>query len=303
MHHAIIDLGTNTCNLLIASTEGKQYKILYSGKEGVKLGKEGINQNILSPEAFERAAKAISSHLQIINRYAVDEIIAIATSAVRDAVNRDEFARYIFEKTGLSLTIISGEEEAEYIFKGVRLAFGTMGNSLILDIGGGSNEFILTHGSTFMWRKSFPIGMSRIISRFPISDPISSDEIQAIEKYFDKELEPLWERLDNANVRRLIGCSGAFDTIADIIDNVLPDTKFRVTQEIKLEEFNAVSEEIICSTTAQREKMSSLEPLRIEMIVPSCIFIRFILNKLSITEIIQTGFSLKEGVLYTKINY
>ena len=302
MHHAIIDLGTNTCNLLIASTEGKQYEIIYDGKEGVKLGKEGINQNILTPDAFERATKAISNHLQTINRYPVDEIIVIATSAVRDAVNRDEFASYIFEKTGLSLTIISGEEEAEYIFKGVQLAFGELNNSLILDIGGGSNEFILTQGNTSVWRRSFPIGMSRIISSFPISDPITNDEIQAIEEYFDKVLEPLWKRMHSVEIQQLIGCSGAFDTLADLVDNVPAASKFRVTQYINIDDFNAVSEKIISSTTAQREKMASMEPLRIEMIVPSCIFMRFILNKLSITEIVQTGYSLKEGVLYTKIN-
>ena len=302
MHHAIIDLGTNTCNLLIASTEGKQYEIIYDGKEGVKLGKEGINQNILTPDAFERATKAISNHLQTINRYPVDEIIVIATSAVRDAVNKDEFARYIFEKTGLSLTIISGEEEAEYIFKGVQLAFGELNNSLILDIGGGSNEFILTQGNTSVWRRSFPIGMSRIISSFPISDPITNDEIQAIEEYFDKVLEPLWKRMHSVEIQQLIGCSGAFDTLADLVDNVPAASKFRVTQYINIDDFNAVSEKIISSTTAQREKMASMEPLRIEMIVPSCIFMRFILNKLSITEIVQTGYSLKEGVLYTKIN-
>ena len=302
MYHAIIDLGTNTCNLLIANIKGKQYEILYNGKEGVKLGREGINLNILTSEAFERTAKAILNHLQIIKRYPVNEITFIATSAVRDATNKDKFVNYIFEKTGLLMTIISGQEEADYIFKGVLLAFVTMDDSLILDIGGGSNEFILTQGISPVWRESFPLGMSRIISRFPISDPIKSDEIQAIEEYFDKGIESLWKRLYSIRVQQLIGCSGAFDTLADLIDNVPASTKFRVTQNINICDFNDVSEKIIRSTTAQREKMVSMEPLRIEMIVPSCIFIRLILKKLSIKEIVQTGFSLKEGVLYTKIN-
>jgi exopolyphosphatase/guanosine-5'-triphosphate,3'-diphosphate pyrophosphatase len=303
MRLAIIDLGTNTCNLLIAKVEGKRYNILYQGKEGVKLGKGGINKNMLTTEAFQRAETALKKHLQIISRFQATEVKTIATSAVRDAVNQREFAAYLQKKTGLKLTVISGEEEAAVIFKGVKMAFGQIpGKSLILDIGGGSNELILPEHNEIVWKKSFPLGMARIIEQFHISDPLNPEEAEAIEAYFDHGLATLWSQLDGKTIDCLIGCSGAFDTLADLLDETPPGTKFRITQDIGITDFEQISCQVIRSTADQREKMTGMDPLRLEMIVPSFIFIRLITKRLNIRKISQTGFSLREGVLYEQIN-
>ena len=303
MRLAIIDLGTNTCNLLVANTEEGKYEILYQGKEGVRLGKGGINKNMLTPEAFQRAETALKKHLQIMNRFQVTEVKTIATSAVRDAVNQNDFASYLLKATGLKLTIISGEEEASLIFKGVKMAFGQIpGHSLILDIGGGSNEFILPAENGIAWKNSFPLGMARIIEQFHISDPVKHEETAAIEDYFDSGLTALWSQLEGKTIDRLIGCSGAFDTLADLLDETAPGSKFRTTQNISLSHFEQISLRVIRSTAAQRGKMTGMDPLRLEMIVPSFIFIRLITNRLNIREITQTGFSLREGVLYDQIN-
>jgi exopolyphosphatase/guanosine-5'-triphosphate,3'-diphosphate pyrophosphatase len=303
MRLAIIDLGTNTCNLLIAEVEGKKYKILYQGKEGVKLGKGGINKNMLTLEAFRRAAAALKKHLQIIGRFQITEVKTIATSAVRDAVNQNEFEAYLQEETGLKLTVISGEEEAAVIFKGVKMAFGQIpGKSLILDIGGGSNELIWSEHNEIVWKKSFPLGMARVIEQFHISDPLKPEEAEAIEAYFDHGLTALWNQLDGKTIDCLIGCSGAFDTLADLLDETPPGTKFRITQAIGIADFEQISCKVIRSTADQREKMTGMDPLRLEMIVPSFIFIRLIIKRLNINRISQTGFSLREGVLYEQIN-
>ncbi|MGV8091315.1 MAG: phosphatase [Mangrovibacterium sp.] len=303
MRLAIIDLGTNTCNLLIAEVEGKKYKILYQGKEGVKLGKGGINKNMLTLEAFQRAAAALKKHLQIIGRFQVAEVKTIATSAVRDAVNQDEFETYLQKETGLKLTVISGEEEAAVIFKGVKMAFGQIpGKSLILDIGGGSNELIWSEHNEIVWKKSFPLGMARVIEQFHISDPLKPEEAEAIEAYFNRGLTALWNQLDGKTIDCLIGCSGAFDTLADLLDETPPGTKFRITQDVGITDFEQISCKVIRSTANQREKMTGMDPLRLEMIVPSFIFIRLIIKRLNINRISQTGFSLREGVLYEQIN-
>ena len=113
---AIIDLGTNTCNLLIAEYYSIDYHILYQGKEVVKLGKNGIGNNHLTEDELERAILAIAKHQERIRPFSPSEIMVTATSAIRDAINKEWFAHEIKASTGLDLQIISGEKEAELIF-------------------------------------------------------------------------------------------------------------------------------------------------------------------------------------------
>ncbi len=299
---AIIDLGTNTCNLVIAEYQGKNYQILYQGKEVVKLGKGGIDKNQLTEEGLQRAILAIRKHQERISKFGVSEVVIIATSAIRDAVNKDWFAQQIKANTGLELQIISGEKEAGLIFKGVKLAFGEIEDqSLILDIGGGSNEFILTQNNKPTWKQSFPLGMARIIEQISPSDPITPEEIGQINNWFSSRLEPLWKQMENIQVPILIGCSGAFDTVVDLIDQTDPGTKTRIRQKIAMNDFNQVYETLIKSTTSERNKMKGMESIRIEMIVPSVLFIKLVIDKLNIHKIYQTDYALREGVLYERI--
>jgi exopolyphosphatase/guanosine-5'-triphosphate,3'-diphosphate pyrophosphatase len=226
---AIIDLGTNTCNLLIADYQDKSYQILYQGKEVVKLGKGGIFNNQLTEDGLERATSAIQKHQERINKFNVSEIVIIATSAIREATNKEWFQQQIKVNTGLDLQIISGEKEAQLIFDGVKLAFAEIeDHSLILDIGGGSNEFILTQNNEPIWKQSFPLGMARVIEQISPSDPITPEEIVQINNWFSSRLEQLWEQMTNVEIPLLIGCSGAFDTLADLIDQTNPGTKTRI---------------------------------------------------------------------------
>lgn len=299
---AVIDLGTNTCNLLIADYTKQDFRICYQGKEVVKLGKGGIDKNLLTEDGLQRAIQAIKNHQERIIKFTSIETVVIATSAIRDAVNKDWFAQQIKEATGFNLTIISGDQEAELIFHGVRLAFYQIADhSLILDIGGGSNEFILTLNNEPVWKQSFPIGMARVIEQIPASDPINPEEIKAIIEWFDEKLEPLWERMRNIQIPQLIGCSGAFDTIADLIDETDPGTKIRISQEIAINNFDNIYNRLISSTTAERIGMKGMESIRVEMIVPSVLFIKLVIDRLKIPAIFQTDFALREGVLFERI--
>lgn len=300
---AVIDLGTNTCNLLIAEYEHQGYQILFQGKEIVKMGRGGIHKNLILDDGIRRAASAILNHRQKIEQWKVDQVVVVATSAVRDASNRDVFCKTIHDETGMVLGVISGEREAELIFKGVLLAFDNdPGNSLIVDIGGGSNEFIICGGNEIEWKESFPLGLARIIEKFPISDPITKTEIESIHTYFDENMTSLWTAVSGRKLDRLIGCSGAFDTIVDLIDQTEPGTKNRKRQEIDLEDFKKVYELLIQSTVAERQLMKGLEQLRIEMIVPAVILIDLVIRKLDIQKMVQTDFALREGVLYEQVS-
>ncbi|WP_372650957.1 hypothetical protein [Draconibacterium sp.] len=299
MRIAVIDLGTNTCNLLIAEMNGVNYKLLHQSKEMVKLGDGKIRDNQISDEANLRTKAAFISHKKVMETFGVDEIKVFATSAVRTADNKAEFVAEIEKICACSVEIISGEREAELIFKGVLLAFGKIEfPSVILDIGGGSNELILTHMETILWKESRPTGMSRIINSLDLSDPVSDEQIKELQKFFAEEHHSAIQNCKEKKVATLIGCSGAFDTIADMIDEVNPGEKQRVTQVVSLEEFYDVYKKLLQSTRDERLQMKGMDYVRVDLIVPAVILIETLISSIGIKQIIQTDFALREGVLY-----
>lgn len=298
MKRAIIDLGTNTCNLLIAEVEKSNYQILHTSKESVKLGKGGISNKLLTPEATERAIHALQTHLRTIQGYGeMNSIEVIATSAVRDALNKDNFAQQLKDATNLNLNIIDGDQEASYIFDGVKLAIENIPDgTLIMDIGGGSNEFIFIKNNEIAWKQSFPTGIARVVEQFHISNPILISEAQEISRWFEAMMPELWKLQEN-KINVLIGSSGTFDTIADSIDQISPNSTIRKAKSIAISDFEQFFQVLIKSSFAERLAMPTIEEMRVEMIVPALILIDLVLKKLSIPTIIQTDYSLKEGVL------
>jgi len=300
---AVIDLGTNTCNLLIAETNAPPtYKILHQSKQLVRMGDDKIKTNEISPEATSRVLQSFEMHKTVMQKYAVDKIRAIGTSAIRTANNKISFLEEIGEKTGLLVKVVSGEKEAELIFKGVLLAFDTLTEpSVILDIGGGSNELILASERKMLWKESQPTGMARIINRFNLSDPIKSEEIQMLKEYFSVEHKSAFQKCNSNSVKTLIGCSGAFDTICDIIDRVDPGVKQRKTQAISLSDFYDIHESLLHSTRQQRLSMKGMDMVRVDLIVPAVILIETLISGIGIQKITQTDFALREGILFDMI--
>ena len=299
MKIAVIDLGTNTCNLLIAEINASEFKIVHQSKHLVRLGDDKIKSNEISAEATARALNSFSLHQKTIREYGVDKVRAIATSAVRSAANQIGFLEKLAEETGWLVKVVSGEKEAELIFKGVLLAVEECRDpTVILDIGGGSNELILANGKEILWKESRPTGMARVIHQFKISDPIQNNEIKTLKKYFAEEHQYAFLRCKSEQIKTLIGCSGAFDTVADIIDQTNPGEKQRITQEISPEEFYRVYEKLIHSKRKERLNTKGMDMVRIDLIVPAVILIEQLISTVGIQRIIQTDFALREGVLY-----
>lgn len=299
MRIAVIDLGTNTCNLLVAELTGGDFKILHQSKHLVKLGDDKIKENEISPEATQRTVDSFCDHKNIISEFGADRIIVIATSAVRTAENKISYLERLGEESGWLVKLVSGEREAELIFKGVLLAFQNLDNpSVILDIGGGSNELILAHNKEQLWKESQPTGMARIINAFKISDPILSAEIEILQHYFSEQHIQAIRNCREKSVETLVGCSGAFDTIADLIDGVKPGVKQRTIQDISMNDFNEVYEMLIKSTRQQRLNMKGMDDVRVDLIVPAVVLIETLISAIGIKQIIQTDFALREGVLF-----
>ena len=308
MRIAIIDMGTNTFNLLIAeATENNSYNILFKDKAGVKLGKGGINNKVITTEAFERGIKAISQHMQSIKKYDADKIVATATSGVRSTENGKEFVQTIENKFGIKIQIISGDEEAELIYRGVKQAIKFNNhNVLILDIGGGSNEFIIANSSGLLWKHSFNLGIARLLDMFNPSDPISKEEINKVEQYINSELDILYEAFEKYKPNKLIGCSGTFSSFRSMIiakNGCIPEIiKKQNFYSINLNDYAVLHKELLQSTLEERKNMKGLDLVRIEMIVLASIFVNFIIRKFKIKSLTQSSFAIKEGMVDKILN-
>jgi exopolyphosphatase / guanosine-5'-triphosphate,3'-diphosphate pyrophosphatase len=174
---AILDLGTNTFNLLIAEYSNKlPFKTLVNQKIPVKLGEGRINDGEIIPAAFNRGIEAVKKYFGIIEKYKISSIKAYGTSAFRTAQNGQEFLNLLKKSHDLDVEIITGSHEAELIYLGVRQTLSFTGEKfVILDIGGGSNEFIVADMHNILWKKSYNLGVARLLARFNPTDPISSN--------------------------------------------------------------------------------------------------------------------------------
>jgi exopolyphosphatase / guanosine-5'-triphosphate,3'-diphosphate pyrophosphatase len=305
MRIAIIDMGTNTCNLLIVESNGNNnFKTLHNSKYAVKLGEGGINLKYITPEAWRRGIEAIKNHMATIATFDVDKVLAFATSATRDAENGALFVDEIYQKYQLSVNVIEGEKEALLIYHGVRQAVD-LGNatSLILDIGGGSNELILCNSSQIFWMHSFNLGVQRLLNQFKPNDPITFDEIMKVEYFLEIELKPLMNATAAYPPVQLIGSSGSFDTYRSVLANagIIP-LSMHCSAEIPIEGYLQLHQNLLKSTRADRLAMKGMEPIRVDFIVLASIFTNFIVKRIGITSIHQSNYALKEGALWEILN-
>lgn len=301
---AILDLGTNTFNLLIAEVDtNNNYTIILSEKRPVKLGEGGINNGEIAKNAFDRGIEAIESYFGKIKQHHVSKIKAFGTSAFRTAKNGADFLETVKKKTNISIEIASGDREAELIYLGVRQTL-LLNNTkfLILDIGGGSNELILADMHQIFWKKSYPLGIARLLESFAPSDPLTQQQIDDINNYLTHELADLFELLDKHNIDTLVGASGSFETFAHMIsESEVVETEGEtqaVSNEIPIESYSLLHEKLLWSTTNEREKMKGLEPMRIEMIVLASIFVTTLFKNHNFKHLYQSNFALKEGAIY-----
>ncbi|HJZ40046.1 MAG TPA: hypothetical protein VJ203_06750 [Bacteroidales bacterium] len=309
MRISVIDLGTNTFNLLIVeTTDDHGYKILYNNKLPVKLGKSGIDKKEIRPDAITRGMNAIEKHLQTIEEYKSEKTFAFATSAIRSARNGDQFVKMVRQRFNIGIEIIDGNREAELIYYGVKQAVNLSNEKvLILDIGGGSNELIIADQDRIYWKKSYPLGVARLLAKFKPSDPISIEEIEFISNYLEERMCDLFEEFRKHKITTLVGASGSFETITAMIRAEDPNFEsetgiYPESINIDLTNFENLYQKLINSTLKERKQMKGLENMRLEMIVVATLVVKFMLQKLKLQRLIQSNFALKEGVVYELLN-
>jgi exopolyphosphatase/guanosine-5'-triphosphate,3'-diphosphate pyrophosphatase len=209
---AVIDLGTNTFHLLVAQMRGTELKVVLRERRFVKLGQDGVG--ILSPETLERARVCLEFFKEKLTKFRGIHIRAIGTAALRTSANAQAISKMVNTLFKSDLEIIDGQREAELIYKGVSFhGYPNAEKNMIIDIGGGSIEFIIFKKEKVLYQNSFNIGIGWMHHRFRQSDPIRREEILELENHLDNELQELQEALNLHLPDLIIGASGTFDLL------------------------------------------------------------------------------------------
>lgn len=301
MKIAAIDLGTNTFHLIIAEKNGSSFQIIYKTNQPIRLGEDITKDNLIIPIAFERGINCLKEFKNTIEKYNVVTIKATGTSGIRSAINGQEFVNAVKEQTGIEIDIIGGDDEAQFIYEGVKLSGAISATSLIMDIGGGSTEFILCDEDKLIWKKSYNIGAARLMQKFFKSDPLNTIDKNLIFEHLANELKELQLICNEHQPQTLIGSAGAFETFTAMI---YPDLNIDIISvtELPLTAYKKLAIEIINSSHEERTQMKNLIPLRVDMIVMAALQINYIIENLGIQKIKLSTYDLKMGVLKSLCN-
>ncbi len=324
---AIIDCGTNTFNLLVKEKVEGKWKTLFKTKLPVKLGTGGFSENLLIPARMARGIDALYSYKNVIDSLEVKDVRVFATSAVREASNGNEFVARVKKHLNFDMEVISGDREAELIFEGVVQTTGELKEDyLVMDIGGGSTEFIFVRDQKPLWRKSYLLGVSRLHGMLNPASRINQDDVNRLRTHLNKELQDLISFLKENPVKILVGSSGSFDTLFDMYQfakakdsakNALQDSRKDSSKDVsqdvsqdasqdsakvKLNEipFNAypsIHQWLVGSTLEERLKHPSIPQMRAEYMPLSTYLVKFVLEQSSFNKMYQSEYALKEGVL------
>lgn len=303
MRLAVIDLGTNTFNLLIVDfdTEGR-FKSIFNTKQAVKIGEGAMIKNLLQPEPMARGLKALSEYTEIIAEHNCNKTVAFATSGIRSTQNGVNFVADVKQKLGLEINIIDGDEEAQLIYEGVDLAIRFDDEPVvIMDIGGGSTEFIIADKTGVLWKKSYDLGISRILQMLEPNDPLSQNDFKRLDELFLNQLQELIQECKQRNVKTLIGSSGSFDSFIEMIWASKGETKLAssvVSDVFNLDELFQLHQKLIACNYQERKAIPGLVEMRVDTIHLSSYLVQWVIEKCGLERLLLSSYALKEGVLH-----
>lgn len=302
MIQAIIDLGSNTFQLLIAQISDGKSTILEDESYVSKIGQGGISQGFITPEATQRAIVALQYFKTLTDKYNIEasKVKAFGTSAVRNAKNQQAFIDAIAQNVGFEIEVIAGNQEAQLIYEGVKFG-GSLSTetSLIMDIGGGSVEFVLCNQKRIFWKQSFELGGQRLMDKFMDTDPIAPQQIAKLYGYLDEQLLDLTNAIHQYQPEILVGSAGSFETLNDMFlaQQGLETLNKNIVSILPISSFRASYQKIVSGSHPERLVLAGMKAFRADMIVVGVILIDYILKKHSIHQIKVSEYALKEGVL------
>jgi exopolyphosphatase/guanosine-5'-triphosphate,3'-diphosphate pyrophosphatase len=301
-----IDVGTNSFHLVAAEINpaNGRFKILGKEKEVVRLGSGSTDMKHLSEEAMRRGIVVLKRFRAVADAYRSD-VRAIATSAVREATNRQEFQRRVRSETGIRIEIASGFEEARLIHLGVLQALPVFNkNILLIDIGGGSTEFLVGQKRKILFSNSLKLGAVRMTERFFRSDHIDRKAIDECREYVRGLLAPCVREIKKHQFEVCVGTSGTINILARIIsarngkDSESPMNGYVFT---RAELLQVVEEILQASTTEQRMDIEGMDVSRVDIISAGAVILEQIMLALKIKTVTVSDYSLREGIILDSI--
>jgi len=297
---AAIDLGTNSFHAIIADicADGS-YKTVDTLKEMVGLGSE-ITEHKLSQRALDRGIDTLKKIKILCDSQGVEKILAYATSAIREAKNGGEFIQRAIDELQIKILAIPGKVEAELISIAVRHGISISDKAvLMMDIGGGSVEFVLGNNKKNYSLISRKIGGSRTGARFISHDPVTPEEMNRIRDFFIKELKKVDKAVSKHPISILVGSSGTMENIAEIVaNNKNIDTSVTLNEfEYAPADFRKIFKNIVNMNREERLKVKGLDPKRVDYIIPGMILLDLVIKKYDIRKIKTSTDALREGII------
>ncbi len=301
MRLAGVDIGTLTCRLLIADllSDGR-LKEVRSDRRILRLG-EGVDQaRQLSAAAMDRVLQCIREWREIIDASSVEGVVAVATSAVRDATNRDEFLDRVKREAGVEIEILTGDEEARRTLLGIRSGLPAgVTDLLALDIGGGSTEFILSRSGLSPVVRSIDIGVVRLSERILHHDPPTGEEIRQAREWVARETKSAVAGMGNSQTATFVGTAGTITSLAAMAQKLPSYEPARIQNyQLQLSTIQELEQTLLSRKKADRAGLPGLEKGREEVIAAGAIIIRTIMETLGMSSVLVSDFGLREGVLF-----
>lgn len=295
-----LDIGTLTCRLLIARMdEAGRLHELHSERRILRLGQGVDRTRQLQPEAVGRVLATLAEWRNLVERHHVDGVTVVATSAVRDAMNRDEFLDRVKRDTGFEVEVITGEEEARRTLLGIRSGLPTgVSDILALDIGGGSTEFIFDRIGRVPMMRSLEIGVVRLCERVLRHDPPSSEEIEQGRTWVRRETVEAVSGMDGLSSATFVGTAGTVTSLAAMAQRLPMYEPARIhNYRLELETVRELEQLLLPRKKADRVGIPGLEKSREEVIAAGTIILRTIMETLGMSRILVSDLGLREGVL------
>ena len=301
MRIAAIDIGTNSLHMIVVRVRPDlSFEVIDREKEMVRLGAGGLDGRALPPETMHAALQVLSKFRRLAESHRVDEIIAVATSATREAENGGEFLDAIAGQTGIRPRIISGTEEARLIHTAAVYGVGAPGDvAVVVDIGGGSVEVTRGTGANIELGRSVKLGVIRLTERFVKSDPLAPRDARKLLKYIDEEAGEYLGRIARAGFDRVIGTSGTIMSLGAVVaaqQGRTPASPLR-NRRVSAKQLRRVRKELISRTLEQRLHVPGLDPRRADIAAAGAVLLVAVLERLGAEEITLCDLSLREGLV------
>ncbi len=298
MKAAAIDLGTNTFHLIIAEKIHSSFKVIDRQRRWIFLAEYGLED--LHYIVLERAWKTLEDFKKLMVQHQITVYKAVATEAFRSASNGVAFLSKVKTELDIDIEVISGSREAELIFKGTSMAVKDMKSiNLIMDIGGGSTEFILYQGTRMIWSYSFMAGVTYLHNRFVHSDPLSEEDTKQLKQYFENLFREMKLRLRDHTVHALVGASGSFEVL-EALAGMYPEEGR--CNAVSVSVFMDFYNQFLHTKYEDRLLIDGIPESRARLIVTAFVLIHYVLDLTPIKVIKISPYALKEGMIRELLN-